>query len=79
MESKWEKCVVSLKSLEADSEIDFSHGVPMSKMESTVQVRVRECSKVFLFARSRIGFKGMLSFPFILSLFFKLYESVSPG
>jgi len=79
MEPKWEKCVVSLKSLEADSEIDFSHGVSMSKMEPTVQVRVRECSKVFLFTRSRIGFKGMLSFPFILGLFFKLDESVSPG
>lgn len=79
METEREKNIETIKTLVTSNEIDFGHGVTVSQMQSTVQVRVRESNEVLLLTRVRVRFVGLFSFPLLLSLLFKINQTISSG
>lgn len=77
METERENYIVTTETLVTSNEVDFSHGVTVSQVQSTVQVRVRESNEIFLLTRLGVRFVSLFSFPFALSELFKVYQTIS--
>lgn len=77
METERENYIVTTETLVTSNEVDFSHGVTVSQVQSTVQVRVRESNEVLLLTRIGVRFVSLFSFPFVLSELFKVDQTIS--